>query len=97
MEHRMSGRSELMDGKGFYSRFQVAQPMPPIPVLDNGDVRPTQQVVVLPGCEHPADIEAGQATGRCNGLPYYLLADIRGQPTSTGVLPLPLDGKDGPP
>lgn len=41
----MCGRYELIDGKRVYSRFQVAQPMLPIP--DNGDVRPTQQVVVL--------------------------------------------------
>ena len=41
----MCGRYELIDGKRIYSRFQVAQPMLPIP--DNGDVRPTQQVVVL--------------------------------------------------
>lgn len=43
----MCGRYELIDGKRVYSRFQVTQSMLPIPVLDNGDVRPTQQVVVL--------------------------------------------------
>jgi putative SOS response-associated peptidase YedK len=41
----MCGRYEVIDGKRVYSRFRVAQPMLPIP--DNGDVRPTQQVVVL--------------------------------------------------
>lgn len=41
----MCGRYELIAGKHVYSRFQVAQSMLPIP--DNGDVRPTQQVVVL--------------------------------------------------
>jgi putative SOS response-associated peptidase YedK len=41
----MCGRYELIDGQRVYSRFQVAQPM--LPISDNGDVRPTQQVVVL--------------------------------------------------
>jgi putative SOS response-associated peptidase YedK len=41
----MCGRYELIDGKRVYSRFQVTQSMLTIP--DNGDVRPTQQVVVL--------------------------------------------------
>jgi putative SOS response-associated peptidase YedK len=41
----MCGRYEVIDGKRVYSRFQVAQPMLPIP--DNSDVRPTQQVIVL--------------------------------------------------
>ncbi|HEV2461631.1 MAG TPA: SOS response-associated peptidase [Ktedonobacterales bacterium] len=41
----MCGRYEVIDGKRVYSRFKVAQPMLPIP--DNRDVRPTQQVVVL--------------------------------------------------
>jgi putative SOS response-associated peptidase YedK len=41
----MCGRYEVIDGKRVYSRFKVAQPMLPIP--DNGDVRPTQQVIVL--------------------------------------------------
>jgi len=47
----MCGRYELIDGKRVNVRFRVAQPMlpiPPIPILDNGDVRPTQRVVVLP-------------------------------------------------
>jgi putative SOS response-associated peptidase YedK len=41
----MCGRYEVIDGKRVYSRFRVAQPMLPIP--DNADVRPTQQVVAL--------------------------------------------------
>jgi putative SOS response-associated peptidase YedK len=41
----MCGRFEIIDGKRVYSQFRVAQPMLPIP--DNADVRPTQQVVVL--------------------------------------------------
>src|SRR5258706_3988824 len=41
----MCGRYELIDGKRVYTRFQVTQSMLPVP--DNGDVRPTQQVVVL--------------------------------------------------
>lgn len=41
----MCGRYEIIDGKRIYSRFQVAQPMLPIP--DNGDVRPTQHVMAL--------------------------------------------------
>src|SRR5215469_2786587 len=41
----MCGRYEVIDGKRVYSRFQIAQPRLPIP--DNGDVRPTQQVMVL--------------------------------------------------
>jgi putative SOS response-associated peptidase YedK len=41
----MCGRYELIDGKRVYSQFRVAQPMLPIP--DNADVRPTQQVVAL--------------------------------------------------
>src|SRR5690349_21397629 len=41
----MCGRYELIDGKRVYSRFRVAQPMLPIP--ENRDVRPTQQVVAL--------------------------------------------------
>lgn len=41
----MCGRYELIDGKRVYSRFQIAQSMLPIP--DNSDVRPTQQVVAL--------------------------------------------------
>jgi len=45
MGQQMCGRFELIDGKRVYGRFQVAQSMLPIP--DNGDVRPTQQVVVL--------------------------------------------------
>jgi putative SOS response-associated peptidase YedK len=47
MEHTMCGRYELIDGKRVYTRFRVTQSMLPIPFLDNGDVRPTQQVVVL--------------------------------------------------
>jgi putative SOS response-associated peptidase YedK len=43
----MCGRYELIDGQRVFMRFQVAQSMLPIPILDNGDVRPTQQVVVL--------------------------------------------------
>jgi putative SOS response-associated peptidase YedK len=41
----MCGRYELIDGQRVYSRFRVTQSMLPIP--DNVDVRPTQQVVVL--------------------------------------------------
>jgi putative SOS response-associated peptidase YedK len=45
MVHTMCGRYELIDGKRVFTRFRVTQSMLPIP--DNGDVRPTQQVVVL--------------------------------------------------
>lgn len=41
----MCGRYELVDGKRVYSQFRVTQPTLPIP--DNADVRPTQQVVAL--------------------------------------------------
>lgn len=41
----MCGRFELIDGQRLYSRFQVAQPM--LPISDNIDVRPTQQIFVL--------------------------------------------------
>jgi putative SOS response-associated peptidase YedK len=41
----MCGRYELIDGKRVYSQFRVSQPM--LPILDNRDVRPTQQVVAL--------------------------------------------------
>lgn len=41
----MCGRYEIVDGQRVYSRFKVAQPMLPVP--DNGDVRPTQQVMAL--------------------------------------------------
>ena len=41
----MCGRYELIDGQRVYSRFQIAQSM--LPILDNSDVRPTQQVFVL--------------------------------------------------
>jgi putative SOS response-associated peptidase YedK len=41
----MCGRYELIDGRRVYSQFRVAQPM--LPIADNADVRPTQQVVAL--------------------------------------------------
>jgi putative SOS response-associated peptidase YedK len=41
----MCGRYEIVDGKRVYSQFRITQPMLPIP--DNSDVRPTQQVVAL--------------------------------------------------
>ena len=43
----MCGRYEIIDGKRVYSQFRVTQPTLPIPVPDNADVRPTQQVVAL--------------------------------------------------
>src|SRR5216684_4529377 len=41
----MCGRYELVDGQRVFIRFRVTNTVPPI--LDNGDVRPTQQVYVL--------------------------------------------------
>src|SRR5215469_706077 len=41
----MCGRYEVIDGKRVYSRFRVAQPM--LPILENSDIRPTQQIVAL--------------------------------------------------
>ncbi len=41
----MCGRYEIVDGKRVYSQFRVTQPM--LPIADNADVRPTQQVVAL--------------------------------------------------
>ncbi len=41
----MCGRYELIDGQRVFVRFGVTNTVPPI--LDNGDVRPTQQVFVL--------------------------------------------------
>jgi putative SOS response-associated peptidase YedK len=41
----MCGRYEIVDGKRVYMQFRVTQPTLPIP--DNADVRPTQQVVAL--------------------------------------------------
>lgn len=41
----MCGRSELIDGQRIYTRFQITNTVPSI--LDNGDVRPTQQILML--------------------------------------------------
>jgi len=41
----MCGRYELIDGERVFLRFRVSNKVPPI--LDNGDVRPTQQVFAL--------------------------------------------------
>jgi putative SOS response-associated peptidase YedK len=41
----MCGRYELIDGQRVFMRFRVTNKVPPI--LDNGDVRPTQQVFAL--------------------------------------------------
>jgi putative SOS response-associated peptidase YedK len=41
----MCGRYELVDGQRVFMRFGVTNKVPPI--LDNGDVRPTQQVFAL--------------------------------------------------
>src|SRR5258708_17992205 len=41
----MCGRYELVDGKRVFLRFRVTNKVRPI--LDNGDVRPTQQVFAL--------------------------------------------------
>ncbi len=41
----MCGRYELVDGQRVFMRFRVTNTVPPI--LDNGDVRPTQQVFAL--------------------------------------------------
>jgi putative SOS response-associated peptidase YedK len=41
----MCGRYELVDGQRVFIRFRVTNKVPPI--LDNTDVRPTQQVFVL--------------------------------------------------
>jgi len=41
----MCGRYELLDGQRVFLRFRVTNKVPPI--LDNMDVRPTQQVFVL--------------------------------------------------
>lgn len=44
----MCGRYELIEGQRVYRRFQVRQPpLPMLSIPDNGDVRPTQQVVAL--------------------------------------------------
>src|SRR5258708_39364521 len=43
--HTMCGRYELIDGQRVFIRFRVTNTLPPI--LDNGDVRPTQQVFAL--------------------------------------------------
>ncbi len=41
----MCGRYELVDGQRVFMRFRVTNMVPPI--LDNVDVRPTQQVFAL--------------------------------------------------
>jgi putative SOS response-associated peptidase YedK len=41
----MCGRYELVDGQRVFLRFRVSNKVPPI--LDNMDVRPTQQVFAL--------------------------------------------------
>ena len=43
--HTMCGRYELVDGQRVFIRFRVTNTVPPI--LDHGDVRPTQQVFAL--------------------------------------------------
>lgn len=44
----MCGRYELINGQRVYLRFHVAQPaLPLLSIPENGDVRPTQQVVAL--------------------------------------------------
>jgi putative SOS response-associated peptidase YedK len=41
----MCGRYELVDGQRVFMRFRVTNKV--LPILDNGDVRPTQQVFAL--------------------------------------------------